>query len=164
MDAYGIAQVAPGAVGIHLSWSGPRSWVYAPQGWTIQRRPARGLEALDCQKLDTAAIAALRSVREAVLSFGVVTLRPGGWLDALDGTGSPGSATPTDVFRVDFDHGRRMVRIGVAATRSFVIAFCEGRVVAVRGPVSGQTEHLLRAPRIDAGEGSTDAAVGRGDL
>ena len=38
MDANGIPQVAPGAVGIHLSWSGHRSWVYSPTGFTVQRR------------------------------------------------------------------------------------------------------------------------------
>ena len=60
MDANGIAQVAPGEVGIHLSWSGPRSWVYAPSGWTVQRRRAGRLEARDCERLDAAAIAELR--------------------------------------------------------------------------------------------------------
>jgi hypothetical protein len=150
VDANGIAQVAPGAVGIHLSWSGPRSWVYAPAGWTVQRRPAGRLEARDCERLDDAAIAELRSVRETVLRFGVLTLRGGGWLDPLDGTGPNGATTPTDVFRVDLDEDHRMVRVGVTAKLSFVIALCEGRAVGVGGPTSGTTTHVLRAPRIDA--------------
>jgi hypothetical protein len=150
MDAHGVAQVAPSRVGIHLSWSGPRSWVYAPGGWTVQRRPAGRLEARDCERLDAAAIAELRSAREVVLSFGVLTLRSGGWLDALDGTGPSGAATPTDVFRVDLDADRRLVRVGVTAKLSFVMASCEGRVVAVAGPASGTTTHVLRAARIDA--------------
>jgi hypothetical protein len=150
MDSHGVAQVAPSRVGIHLSWSGPRSWVYAPAGWTVQRRLAGRLEARDCERLDAAAIAELRSARERVLSFGVLTLRTGGWLDALDGTGSDGAATPSEVFRVDLDADRRMVRVGVTAKRSFVIALCEGRAVGVGGPAAGTTTHVLRALRIDA--------------
>src|SRR5215203_1762799 len=119
MDAHAIAQVTPNRVGFHLSWSGPRSWVYAPAGWTVQRRLAGRLEARDCERLDEAAIARLRSAREAVLRFGVLTVRRGGWLDALDGTGLDGASTQTDVFRVDLDADRRLARIGVSAKQSF---------------------------------------------
>ncbi|TDB89412.1 hypothetical protein E1264_08340 [Actinomadura sp. KC216] len=151
VDAYGISQVTVGARGIHLAWSGPRSWLYAPGGWTVRRRFSRGREALNCQQLDAAAIAELRSTREAMLSFGVVTLRPGGWLDPLDGAGSsPDGGTPAEVFHVDLTDDHRLVRVAVTAGSSMAIAYCEGRAVAVRGAAAGQAEHMLRAPRIDA--------------
>ncbi|MGH3243480.1 MAG: hypothetical protein ACRDNL_24090, partial [Spirillospora sp.] len=152
VDAYGIAQVTAGARGIHLSWSGPRSWLYAPGGWTVRRRFSRGREALNCRQLDAAAIAELRTTREAMLEFGVVTLRPGSWLDPLGGAGSPDPGTPAEVFRVDLIDDHQLVRVAVTAGSSFAIAYCENRAVAVRGAVAGQTEHMLRAPRIDAVE------------
>lgn len=71
MGACGVSQVSPGSVGIHISWSGPGSWVYAPAGCPVQRRLASRKDARDCERLDAAAIAALRSVLERVLRFGV---------------------------------------------------------------------------------------------
>src|SRR5659263_520764 len=100
MDANGIPQVAPGAVGIHLSWSGPRSWVYSPTGFTVQRRRAGRREARECERLDAAAIATLRLVRERLLPFGVLTLLPGRWLEPLTGP-APVVDTPTDTFHLD---------------------------------------------------------------
>lgn len=116
----------------------------------MQRRRAGRLEARNCERLDAAAIAELRAARERVLNFGVLTLRSGGWLEELDGTGPSGATTPTDVFRVDLDDDQRLVRVGVTAKLSFAIASCEGRVVGVGGPASGTTTHVLRALRIDA--------------
>jgi hypothetical protein len=150
VDAYGISQVTPGGTGIHLSWSGPRSWVYAPGGWTVRRRLADRVVARDCERLDAVAIAELRTVRERQLGFGALTLRPGGWLSALDGSGPPAEATPTEVFRLDLDAEHRLVRIVVTAKLSLAAAFCEGRVVGVSGPADGTATHVLHATRIDA--------------
>jgi hypothetical protein len=150
VDANGIAQVSAGTIGIHLSWCGPSSWVYAPSGWTIQRRQARRFNARDCEQLDAAAIAELRSVRERLLRFGIVTLRSGGWLEPLNPEQPPGSPTPTDVFRIDLSRDHRMGRVTVTAKLSFVMALCEGRVVTVSGPTSGPGTHVVRAVRLDA--------------
>jgi hypothetical protein len=121
-----------------------------PEGKSMRRRLDRGLEATNCQKLDAAAIAALRSARKAVLSFGTVTLRPGGWLDALERMASPGFAAPGEIFRVDLNDDHQLVRVTVTARLSFAVAFCAGKVVVVRAPVSGPVDHMLRAQRIDA--------------
>lgn len=150
MDANGIAQVSPGAVGIHLSWSGPASWVYAPSGWTVQRRRAGRLAARGCEQLDAAAIAELRSVRERILRFGRITLRSGTWLEPLKPGQPPGTPTPTEVFRVDLDRDHRMGRVVATAKLSFVTALCDGRVVAVSGPMAGPATHILRAARFNA--------------
>ena len=150
MDANGIAQVSAGATGVHLSWCGPSSWVYAPSGWTVQRRLAGRLDARDCERLDAAAIAELRSVRERILRFGVVTLRAGGWLEPLNPAETPGNPTPTEVFRIDLDRDHRMGRITVTAKLSFVMALCDGRVVAVSGPTAGPGTHFVRSVRLDA--------------
>ena len=64
--------------------------------------------------------------------------------------GPSGATTPTEIFRVDLDDDHRLVRVTVTAKLSFAIGSCEGRVVAVGGPASGTTTHVLRALRIDA--------------
>jgi hypothetical protein len=150
VDANGVAQVSAGTVGIHLSWCGPSSWVYAPSGWTVQRRQAGRLDARDCEQLDGAAIDELRSMRERILRFGIITLRSGGWLEPLNPTEPPGSPTPTEIFRIDLDHDHRMGRLTVTAKLSFVMALCDGRVVAVSGPTAGPGTHIVRATRLDA--------------
>ena len=150
MDAHAIPQVSAGVTGIHLAWAGPASWVYAPSGWTIQRRPASPPGARDCERLDNAAIVELRTTRERRLSFGVLTLRAGEWVTDLTGQGQPGSATPCEVFRLDLDGVRRVARVAVTAKLVLVSALCEGRVVGVGGPTAGPATHELRAARIDA--------------
>ena len=150
MYAHGIAEVATSRVGIHLSWSGPRSWVYAPEGWTVRRRLAERLEARECERFDAARIAALRAAREEALPFGVVTLASGGWLESLAGASARAASTDADVFRVDLERPHRLVRVVVTAKRSFAVALSEGRVVGVGGPATGTTAHMLRALRIDA--------------
>jgi hypothetical protein len=150
MDANAIPQVTPGFAGVHLSWSGPPAWVYAPSGWTVQRRPARPPRAGDCERLDDSAIAELRDIRERRLSFGVISLRDAEWVTDLDGHGTPGSATPAELFRVDLDAVRRVVRVAATAKLCFVVALLEGRVVGVSGPAAGPSQHQIRAGRIDA--------------
>jgi hypothetical protein len=108
------------------------------------------LEARTCERFDAARISELRSVREERLSFGVVTLRAGGWLSALAGAAPADAAATSDVFRFDLDQPHRLSRVSVTAKRSFVFALSEGRVVAVGGPTTGTTTHALRALRIDA--------------
>ncbi len=134
MDAFGIPQITAQAKGVHLSWSGPRTWVYAPGGWTVQRRLAARRQARRCEQLDAAAIARLRTIREQSLSFGVITVRSGGWLDPLDVVGPSPNDTPTDIFRVDLDEEHRFVRFVIAGKLSMVTGLCDGRVVAVSRP------------------------------
>jgi len=150
VDANGIAQVSAGAIGIHLSWCGPSSWVYAPSGWTVQRRLAGRLEARDCERLDAGAIAELRIVRERILRFGIITLRAGGWLEPLNPAQPGGTPTATEIFRIELDNDHRMGRVTVTAKLSFVMALCDGRVVAVSGPTAGPGTHIVRALRLDA--------------
>ncbi len=136
---------------MHLSWAGPRSWVYSPTGFTVQRRVARPPSARSCERLDAVAIEALRQLREQRLRFGVVTLRNGGWLDDLEDLdpGEQASHTPTEIFRVDFDDDHRIVEVNVSAKLSFVVALHDGRAVGVSGPTAGAGSHRIRAPRLD---------------
>lgn len=151
MDAHGIAQVSPEATGFHLAWCGPPSWVYAHGGFTVQRRRVERLEARQCERLDAGAIAALRIVREQLLSFGLLTLRDGRWLEPLvPPAAPPAGPTPAEVFRVDLDRPRRLARISITAKLSFAVALCAGRVVATGTPnPGGSALHVLRAARID---------------
>jgi len=151
VDAHGIGQVSSGATGFHLAWCGPPSWTYAPAGFTVQRRRAERLEARQCERLDAAAIASLRVTREQLLSFGVLTVRGGRWLEPLQtpSSGTP-APTPTDVFRVDLDRPRRLARVSITAKLSFAVALCAGRVVTVSAPsLGGAALHVLRAARLD---------------
>lgn len=150
MDGHGIPQVSPGATGVHLSWCGPSSWVYAPAGFTVQRRLADPASPRHCQRLDSAAIADLRAQRERRLSFGTVTLRDGTWLDDVDGDGGEGAHTPTEVFRFDLDDEHRVASVVVTAKLSYVVALHGTRVVGASGPTTGTATHLVRAPRLDA--------------
>jgi hypothetical protein len=151
VDAHGIAQVSPEATGFHLAWCGPPSWIYAPAGFTVQRRRAERLEARQCERLDAGAIAALRVAREQLLSFGVLTLRDGRWLQPLvPPAAPPAGPTPAEFFRIDLDRPRRLARISITAKLSFAVALCAGRVVAI-GTLheGGSALHVLRAARID---------------
>lgn len=151
MDAHGIAQVSSEATGFHLAWCGPPSWVYAPAGFTVQRRRAERLEARQCERLDGAAIAALQIAREQLLSFGVLTLRAGRWLEPLTPSAPPAAPTPSEVFRVDLDRPRRLARVSITAKLSFAVGLCAGRVVAASAPhPGGAALHVLRAARLDA--------------
>ena len=149
MDANGIAEVAPGAVGVHLSWSGIRPWVYAPGGFTIQRRIALRPVARDCEDLDEPAIVALRLTGERRLSIGSLTVHAGTWLTPLDKPEAV-DPTPTDIFRLDLDEDQRLVTATVTAKLSLAVGLREGRVVAVSGPVDVPFAHVLQAARLDA--------------
>ena len=152
MDAFAVPQNSSGLLGVHLTWCGPRAWVYSPNGFTVQRRPARPPSARDCQALESATIEELRHVRELRLRFGVVTLRDGGWLDDIDDLdpGLHAVGTPTEIFHVDFDLDHRVVEIGATAKLSFAVALHDGRVVGTAGPAAGPASHRIRAPRLDA--------------
>jgi hypothetical protein len=90
----------------------------------------------------------------------VLTLRDGEWVTALDGTGEPGSETPCEVFRLDLDVTRRVVRVIATAKLCLLTALCEGRVVGVAGPVRGPDAVEVRAARIDAVTVTTLAPTG----
>ena len=152
VDAYAVPQNSSGLLGVHLTWCGPRAWVYAPGGFTVQRRVARPPSARHCARLDAVAIDELRRVREQRLPFGVVMLRDGGWLNDLDDldSGSEASHTSTEVFRVDLDTDHRVVEVTVDAKLSFVAALHDGRVVGAAGPEAGPASHRIRAPRLDS--------------
>jgi hypothetical protein len=152
VDTYAVPQNSSGLLGVHLTWCGPRAWVYAPDGFTVQRRVARPPSARHCARLDAVAIDELRRVREQRLPFGVVMLRDGGWLNDLDDLdpGAEASHTPTEVFRVDLDTDHRVVEVTVDAKLSFVTALHGGRVVGAAGPEAGPASHRIRAPRLDS--------------
>lgn len=106
MYAHAIPQVDASGIGVHLAWVGPSSWVYAPSGRTVQRRPARPPRARDCERLDPDTIAELRRDRERRLSFGTITVRDGFWPVPLDVPDTPGAET-AEVFRIDLDEYAR---------------------------------------------------------
>lgn len=148
MDANGVQQVSQGATGVHLSWTGPSGWVYAPAGFTVQRRVAERLGAVQCERFDAAQLAHLFDVREQPLGFGVITLSVPSQAGDSGGIvlGPPGSLS---LFRIDFAEPRRLVRGTVGARVFFTVGYSDGRVVAVCLPQTDPGQYSLRAPRID---------------
>lgn len=125
--------------------------MFAPDGFTVQRRVARPPAARQCERLDAAAVDELRQVRERRLAFRVVTLRDGGWLNDVDDldAGDTAADTSTEVFRVELDADHHIVEVGVSAKLSFVVALHDGRAVGASGPAGGPASHRIRAPRLD---------------
>jgi hypothetical protein len=148
MYANAIAQVEPPAVGIHLIWLGPYTWLYSRRGWSIQRREfARQKESIVCDELDSAAIATLRIERDRVSPIGIVRLRDGLWPLPIAAAGE--TPIPCDVFTLDLNAQRKTAQLTFKGRQAFAVALREGKAVAVDGPRSGSATFELRAIAID---------------
>ena len=134
MFAQGVPEVAPTRVGIHLSWSGPLSWVYAPEGWTVQRRLAGRLEARDCERLDAARSPSCGSCARKCCASASSRLRSGGWLSCAD--------RPRPRRRLD-DERRLPLRPRRAAPAG--TGRCHGEAVVRLRAVGGQGRRGQRA-------------------
>lgn len=151
MYAHGIAQVDLNALGIHLLWMGPHSWVYSPFGWFIQRRKYREKWERICDRVDD--FARIRSEREIRLRFGILSLRDGIWptsIFSIAGIKGPSEIQQCDVFTLELDEPQKNVEVFIQARKSFAFALREGKVIAVSGdPVYAQATYHLSGIAID---------------
>jgi hypothetical protein len=123
--AHAIAQVEPPAVGIHLTWMGPRPWIYSPGGWFIQRRKfSQRDDRKVCDGINPENIVQLRSQREIRLRFGTLTMREGSWLTSVLPqvqllTAQPvlaSSVSPTcEIFTLELDETQPAVQVQIQA-------------------------------------------------
>lgn len=131
-------------------WAGPPVWVFAPGGWKIERRPHRPTRSEDsCEGFDKAKVATLRIERESRLSFGVVTLRDGEWLEPVVGAGR-GKVPACEIVRLELGQPRSSIRVEVTAAAAFALAMRDGKVVDTAGPSrSGSAVFTLEGDRVD---------------
>lgn len=151
MYVYAIPEISSERRGIHVMWTGPRSWLYSPEGWTIQRRKhQQGRTEVDCVQVASADVQRLRTRRELTIRHGVLTLRQGEWvqpLAALSDFASTGQ--PCDVITLELAVTQSFVRIIVEASASFAIGLRDGKTVAGGAVISALATHDLSAPAIE---------------
>jgi hypothetical protein len=153
MFAHAIPEVTPARAGFHVLWMGPRSWVYSPGGWLIQRRRfERRHEELDCLNLTQGQLGYLHARRELSTRFGALSLRQGSWLRPLTSFTMPRIAQPPtacDVLTLELDQVRSYVSVRATATGLFTVALRAGKAVAGGTVSSGVATHELSAGEID---------------
>jgi len=128
--ASALGQVDATAHGIHVLWLGTPSFLFAPGGWVIERRPAQKPDVSSaCDVLDGPALTQLRSLHERRGTQGVWTWREGLW---------PGDGvTKSEVFTLELDQESRSVHGQVTAAHALVIGSLRGKAVAFAGPAAG---------------------------
>jgi hypothetical protein len=128
--ATALGQLDASGKGIHLFWVGAPAFLFAPGGWTIERRNAmpRDVPSI-CEVLNVPRLGLLRQVLELPTTFGTWSWREGRW--PADGV------TKSEVITFDFDDERRGIHGRIAATHAFVIGFLRGKATAFAGPLSG---------------------------
>lgn len=144
--AHAIAQVDGERRGIHVLFSGPPGWIYAPDGWDIERRVWQRPDGPRvCADLKDAALSELRRERELETPIGIATLRPGTWVHPA--TGIPGTA---DVLTIDLTTPTTLATVAMPGPNWTAYGLRAGKVVA-GGPAQtlpGQV--ILTASAIDS--------------
>jgi hypothetical protein len=143
--AHAISEVDAPRRGIHVLFCGPPAWLYAPRGWTIERRSAqrrRGKE--HCAIIEGATLAELRRERELVTPIGIASLR--------DGNAAPRRAaavTFTEVVTLDLTAPTTNARVVIDGQNWIAYGLFRGKVVAAM-PMRGQVgQQLLSASAMD---------------
>ena len=128
--ASALGQVDASAQGIHVLWLGAPSFLFAPGGWVIERRPAHRRDVSSaCDVLDADALMQLRSLHERRGTQGVWSWRAGLW---------PGDGvTKSEIITFEFDRESRFVHGQVTAAHALVIGYLRGKAVAFAGPAAG---------------------------
>lgn len=112
--------------GIHLMWTGPAQFLFAPGGWEIERRiAAPPTESETCVEVMQTSLARLRSRLELRLSIGWLRLTAGTWI-----TPEPG---PCEIFTLELHkpsvgvsgryRGRHGLAIGIQNGKAVAFQF-----------------------------------------
>ena len=151
MHAHAIPQLEPSSTGIHLIWIGPRSWLYSPGGWSVQRRVFQQNDRVDCDNLTAGDLSLLRMFVEMERRLGILLYREGFFpmpLPTLGTAASPG--LPAQILTYTLNEPQSFVRVSAQASSSFALARRAGKAVAVSSaPVAGSATHELRALGIE---------------
>jgi hypothetical protein len=136
-----VSQADAAAKGIHLFWMAPFSWVYAPGGWSVQRREFSRKKKYNCQLVAGTLITRLQADAELRLPFG--------WLSYRKAQFDAG--TPAEVFRLDLDVPATAIRLNITAKLGFSFALYRGKIVSAITPKnSGSFNVNFAAAAIDA--------------
>ena len=142
---HAISEVDGGRRGIHVLFCGPPAWLYALDGWTVQRRLSQRRRGdMRCAVISGAALAELRRERELVTPIGMATLRDGTWLPPTGG--APDTA---EVLAMDLTTPTTTVRVVMAGPNWTAYGLFRGKVVAAAPPHTQAGQEMLGAPAID---------------
>jgi hypothetical protein len=126
-------------------FSGPNAWIYAPDGWLVERRLwQRPTGRRLCVSLRDALLVELRRERELETSIGVVTLRDGTWVHPA--SGMPGTA---EVLTVDLTVATTMATVEMTGPNWTAYGLRDGKVVAAAPAQTSAGQVVLTAPAID---------------
>ena len=105
-------------------WSGPPQFLYAPGGWTVQRRPAGPFNFHDvlCNEVSGTTLTRLRLHLEIKLDFGWIRLSPGVWNGP-----DPGAC---EIFTIDLERPATNVSGSYRGQHGFAIGLHHGKAVA----------------------------------
>jgi len=143
--AHAIAQVSGDRRGMHVLFSGPPAWLYAPGGFTIERRLWRRTKGRHvCADLRDAALAQLHRERELETPAGLATLREGTWQHPAGG--EPGTA---EVLTLDLREPTPIATVAMPGPNWTAYGLRNGRAVAAGPAQTAPGQLILTAPAID---------------
>jgi hypothetical protein len=143
--AHAIAQVDDQRQGLHVLFSGPHAWIYAPDGWLVERRLwQRPKGRRLCANLRDKLLIELRRERELQMTIGLATLREGTWIHPAGGP--PGEA---EVLTVDLTEATTMATVAMPGPNWTTYAMRSGKVVAAAPAQTAPGQVILNAPAID---------------
>lgn len=149
--AVAIPRLDPGAVGIHLAWSGPEASPLARGGYEVRRRQHRESRIKTvCAQFDAARLTRLSALGVLPDELGIMLLhtwRPG--TDARPGaTVEPSAANIAwSVFTQELSTPTAQVSVNCSAASAFAIAISHGKSVA-SADIAAATV-ILSGPDID---------------
>ena len=143
--AHAIAQVDGDRRGIHVLFAGPPAWLYAPEGWVVERRLWQRPDGRTvCADLRDALLAELHREREVDTPIGLATLRNGTWVHPASGT--PGTA---EVLTVDLAEPTSLATVAMPGPNWTAYGVRAGKVVAAAPAQTAAGQVILSAPGID---------------
>jgi hypothetical protein len=160
--AHAIAQVDAAVRGIHVLWSGPVGWGYAPSGYLVERRTQIPRPQWQCVALDAAGLTRLRHDAEIASVLGPIRVHAGAAPVTLP-AGAPPAPGAWEVLTVELVIASDAVRVVVNAKWSQAVAFAGGKAVAASPLTKGALVWEATASQIDAvrvyAQGLGDARV-----
>jgi hypothetical protein len=123
-----IPVVEPPVTGVHLIWSGPPEFLFAPGGWRIERRDFVGASKLKAECVSVTAAQLARS-DEIALSLGTMIVAPGFWP-------GPGGGACT-VCTLELKSSEGGIHGTVSGRTAFLFGMRNGKATSVAGPLTG---------------------------
>jgi hypothetical protein len=143
--AHAIGQVSGDLRGIHVLVFGPHAWIYAPDGWLVERRLwQRPKGRRVCANLRDALLVELRGERELETPIGIATLRDGTWMHPAGGP--PRTA---EVLTVDLKAPTAMATVAMPGPNWTAYGLRSRKVVAAASAQTALGQVILSAPAID---------------